>query len=217
MSRLIVLVRSLCLASWLAACSTGPVPAPVTPTPSPPTPATVTLAPTDEPTPTGESGFPRLALGAQKAGTYQLMAKDPQIRLTLADGWSVYFDESGGTYMTLGDGEFLVGRNEQIIDPETNTPAPIPEDLMGWLADHPFLNASKPKTIEISGMDAMDVFYDPLGNFHVGPGPVARFYAVPLEGPDLFIAVLRSPSGNLDDALAVGVPVVESLEIVTPS
>jgi len=153
------------------------------------------------------------------------MAPSPHIRLTLPDGWSVFFDEPGGTYLNIGGGhEFLVGRNDQVIDPETNRPAPIPEDLMGWFVEHPGLHAGKPKPIEISGIEAsyvdinppgsVDVFYDPLGNFHVGPGPMARFYAVPLDGPDLFIGVLRAPGGELDDALAIGVPIVKSLQII---
>lgn len=127
--------------------------------------------------------------------------------------------------MSLGGSELLVGGARQIVDPATNNPAKAPEDLIGWLETHPGLNTGPSTPIEISGITAryvdinpsarVDVFYDPLGNFHVGPGPIARFYAVPLDGPDLFIAVLRSPSGGeLEEALASGTPVVESIEIV---
>lgn len=224
MPRPIIGLPILCLAGMLAACSTGAAPslAPTNGSSSPAAPATGSTGGT---TPTDGADVPRLALGSQNAGTYQLMAQDPLIRVTLAAGWSLYFDETGGTYMSLGDGEFLVGRNSEVIDPETNIPAPIPENVIDWFVDHPSLNASDPTPVVISGMQAsyvdvnptqsVDVFYDPLGNFHVGPGPMARFYVVPLEGPDLFIAVLAAPSGNLEDALVLGVPVVESLEIIS--
>ena len=129
--------------------------------------------------------------------------------------------------MSLGAAELLVGGARQIVDPATNSAAEAPEDLMGWLETHPGLNAGPSTPIEISGIEAryvdinparsVDVFYDPLGNFHVGPGPMARFYAVPLDGPDLFIAVLQPPFGKLEEALTVGIPVIESLEIVAAS
>ena len=219
-------LASLCLGGLLAACSTGAPTASsstaLTPNPTATTAAPATAAPASQ-TPTASSA-PRLALTPGQAGTYQLLARDPQVRLTLGAGWSLYFDESGGTYMSLGPAEFLVLHPGQVIDPETSSPVPVPEDLMGWFAEHPGLHAGKPKAIEISGIKAryvdvnpttsVDVFYDPLGNFHVGPGPAARFYAVPLDGPDLFIAVLRSPTSTLEAALAVGIPVVESLEIL---
>jgi hypothetical protein len=146
------------------------------------------------------------------------------VLLTLPQGWSVYFDEPGGTYMTLGQAELLVGKSGDVIDPETHQRAPNPADVMAWLVAHPDLKATEPTPVVISGYDAnyveiepstsVDVFYDPLGNFHVGPGHMARFYVIPWDGPDLFIAILKSPSGTFEEALAVGVPVAEAVQIV---
>jgi len=136
----------------------------------------------------------------------------------------VYFDEAGGTYMNLGAAEFLVGKSGDVIDPVTHQRAPNPADVMAWFVAHPDLNATDPTPVDISGYAAsfvdidasgvIDVFYDPLGNFHVGPGPMARFYVIPREGVDMFIAVLKSPSGTFEDALTVGVPVAESVQIL---
>ena len=58
------------------------------------------------------------------------------------------------------------------------------------------------------------MLHDPLGNFHVGPGTHARFYVIPWEGNDIFVAVLGVESTTLDTALTAGIPVIESLEIV---
>ena len=145
--------------------------------------------------------------------------------MTLPDGWELFFDDAGGVYMGIPNGEFLVGRPAQIIDPKSHEAKAAPDDLLAWLAKHPSLNATEPKPVEISGLDAayvdinpsdsVDVFYDPMGNFHVGPGPMARFYVLPQEGPDFFVAIMRPEFGrSLKEALAVGVPIVESLEIV---
>ena len=159
-----------------------------------------------------------------KAGTFKTMFSDPQILLTLPDGWSLYFDETGGAYLNTGGGELLIGRPADVIDPETNQNAPAPDDLMAWFVAHPDLNATDPEPVEISGHDAayvdldttrrVDVLYDPLGNFHIGPGSGFRFYTIPWAGPDIFIALLRDESSDFDEALEVGVPVVESIEIV---
>jgi hypothetical protein len=146
------------------------------------------------------------------------------VLLTLAEGWSVYFDETNGTYMTLGDAELLVGKTSDVIDPVTHEPAPNPADVMAWLVAHPDLNATDPTPVVISGYDAsyteveptesVDVFYDPLGNFHVGPGHVARFYIIPRDGPDMVIVVLKTPAGTFEEALTAGAPVAEAVQFV---
>lgn len=222
----LVAATSLLVVASIAACSSGPA---ATPSPVPPI-ATPTAAPTAAPTATPEP-TPTAGLSAQplfrrtgKAGVFSTMAENPGFLLTLPDGWDLYFDEPGGVYMGIPDGELLIGRPQKAIDPATQDPITTPDDLFAWLADHPDLNPSAPASAEISGHAAsyvdvdptrsVDVFYDPLGNFHVGPGPMARFYVVPWEGDDVFIAVLRSPSGVLDDALATAGPILESLVIV---
>jgi hypothetical protein len=197
------------LAGLLAACSAGAN--------STPSPATAT--------PTGEPTIGALFHRTGEAGRYHSGLLDPEVILTLPDGWELFFDEPGGTYMGIPDGEFLVGRPKEVIDPKTHQPAPAPEDLLGWLTKHPDLKATDPTPVEISGRDAafveispsrsVDVFYDPLGNFHVGPGPMARFYVVPWKGADIFVAVMKPENdGSLEQALELGAPIAESLEIV---
>ena len=151
----------------------------------------------------------------------------PEMILTLPDGWTLYFNDAsggGGAYMNTGGGELLLARPQEVIVPDTNDHEPAPEDLMAWLVDHPSLNVTDPTPVEISGLDAsyveidpthkVDVFYDPLGNFHVGPGKGVRFYVIPMEGPDILVAVLKNEGGEFSEALEAGVPVVESIEIV---
>ena len=160
-----------------------------------------------------------------EAGRYHSSLLEPEVILTLPDGWDLFFDDAGGVYMRIPNGEFLVGRPAQVVDPTTHDAAPAPEDLLGWLTQHPDLKATDPTAVEISGLDAgyveidptrsVDVFYDPAGNFHVGPGPMARFYVLPWAGADLFVAVLKPENdGSLEQALESGAPIVESLEIV---
>src|SRR5215213_2836674 len=139
-------LSTLCVAGLLAGCSVGTPGTTSTATATATATPIVTTAPATtssaEPGSSDGSGFPGLLTANGKAGTYQLMAASPHIRLTLPDGWSVFFDEPEATYMNIGAGhEFLVARMDQVIDPETNGPAPIPEDLMAWFVEHPRLNA----------------------------------------------------------------------------
>jgi hypothetical protein len=197
------------LTGLLAACSAGAG--------STPPPAT--------PTPTGEPTIAALSQRTGQAGRYHSALAEPGVILTLPDGWQLFFDEPGGSYMGIAYGEFLLGRPMQVIDPKTHAAAPVPENLLAWFRHHPDLKATDPTPVEISGLHAayveinptrsVDVFYDPLGNFHVGPGPMARFYVVPWEGADLFVAVLKAENGaSLKQALEQGAPIAESLEIV---
>jgi hypothetical protein len=201
----------------LAACSAAPA---ATPTPAP------TVAPTPAPTATAvpSPAIPRLAAGNSQPGTYRTYQSDPQVLVTLPQGWGVYFDEVDGTYLNLLKAELLVGKSGDVIDPETGEHAPTP-DVMAWLLEHPDLDATDPTPIVISGYQAsytdittdqvVDIFYDPLGNFHLNPGvPPARFYVIPWDGPDMFIAVLPSPSGTFEEALEVGAPVAESVQFL---
>ena len=216
----VVLVLS---AGLSVACASGPAVAPSAETQRPPTPTPPKGTPAPAATLAPGATLPALRSGLHDAGTYRTKQVDPRVVMTLPQGWSLFFDEPGATYLGIGKGELLVGRAGQIVDPVTRQPAPTPDDVMAWFVSHPELRVTQPTPVEISGHQAswveidptrrVDVFYDPLGNFHVGPGRVARFYVIPWEGSDLFVAVLGSPSGTLEDALAAGVPIVESLQI----
>ena len=214
------LLAGLAICAVIAGCAGAPS---ATPTLAP-TATPVVTAPPPTPTPVASPTIPRLSAGNREPGTYRTYQANPQVLLTLGEGWGVYFDEPDGTYMNLGKAELLVGKSSDVIDPETHERVPNPPDVMAWLVAHPGLNATDPTPVLISGHDAsyvdveptttVDVFYDPLGNFHVGPENVARFYVIPWDGPDMFIAILRSPSGTFEEALEVGVPVAESVAIV---
>jgi len=148
------------------------------------------------------------------------------MHVTLPEGWTLYFNDAGGAYMNTGHGELLLARPEQVIVPDTNDHESAPDDLLAWFVDHPSLNVTEPTPVEISGQDAayveidtthkVDVFYDPLGNFHVGPGKGVRFYVIPWEGADILAVLLKDEFGDFEEALEAGVPVVESLEIERP-
>ncbi len=207
------------------ACSAGAQPSP-TPTGTPiaatPTPQP-TAPPSARPTPTLSPTLPPLRSGSSKAGNYRVENVEPEIHVTLPAGWQLYFNDAGGAYMNTGGGELLLARPEQVIVPDTNDHEPAPEDLLAWFVDHPSLRVTEPTPVEIAGRDAayvesdpthkVDVFYDPLGNFHVGPGTGARFYVIPVDGPDILAVLLKNEGGEFDEALDVGVPIVESLEI----
>jgi hypothetical protein len=206
MNRPIAAVVLLSMAGTLSACGAGASTAPSAATASPSVQSTA------------EALFHRTG----KAGRYHSALLEPTVFMTLPDGWDLYFDDAGGVYMGIPDGEFLVGVPDKVIDPKTGKPADVPDDLMGWLTAHPDLAATKPTPVQISGSDSsyvevrptksVDVFYDPMSNFHVGPGS-ARFYVIPQDGPDLFAAVLAAQGGSLDGAKRLGVPIAESLEI----
>lgn len=146
--------------------------------------------------------------------------------MTLTEGWSLFFpDEPDGVYMGSRGVEMLIGRPAQVIDPETGAAADAPDDLSSWLTAHPDLNASNATPVEIAGVASTYVDLSPTtdvdvlygggrgNNFHI-PAINVRFYVIPQEGADILVAVLPSPGGTLEAALAAGVPVIESLQIV---
>src|SRR5262245_17446382 len=94
------------LALLAAACSAAAQPNPTpTSTPVAATRAPVaTPAPTPRatPSPTPEPTIPPLRKGAGGAGTYHTEQMQPELRVTMPEGWTLYFNDAGGAYMNTG-------------------------------------------------------------------------------------------------------------------
>jgi hypothetical protein len=164
-------------------------------------------------------------MGTLEAGTYRTNHFEPQLLLTLPDGWGQFFaDEADEVYMGSPEAELAIARPPELRDPETSARVPTPEDLLAWLVDHPVLGASEPTPVTISGIESnwvefnatrdVRVFAFPGGDFRIGAGARQRMYVVPLNGPDLAVTIGARESGTLAQALAAAVPIMESLQIV---
>jgi len=163
-------------------------------------------------------------MGILKPGSYGTNFFDPPLVLTLPEGWSEFFpDEVDQIYMGSRDAELAISRADQVVDPESHAGVEAPEDLAAWLAQHPSFDAPEPVAIEIAGIDSQffdlpaptadtKLFHFPAGDFYVPRGTKTRIYVVPLDGPDLSLAVMPPVSGGtVEAAIEAAQPIVESL------
>jgi len=205
--KLVATAALVCISGVFAACSSGPAP-----TPSP-TAGPATTRP--------------LEMGSLVPGQYRTNHFEPQLILTLPEGWSQFFaDEFDQIFMGSADAELAISRAAQVVDPVTHEGADAPEDLLEWLTQHPAFGAPEPVAIELGGIDSQyvdlpgpsqdtDIFRFPGGNFHIPPDVSTRFYVVPQEGLDIsFVILPKANTANIEAAIAATHPIVESLEIV---
>ena len=186
-----------------------------------------TTAPTS--TPNGASSAPSsatpLRMGSLPAGMYKTNLFEPQLVFTLSSGWRQFFpDEDDEIYVGTANAELAISRPVEVRDPTTGEAVPAPEDLLGWLVDHPDLNSSEPTAVAIGGIGShyvepsttrdVGVFAFRGGDYRIVAGAKQRVYVIPLSGPDLAVTIAASESGTLADAIPVAEPTVESLEII---
>jgi hypothetical protein len=165
-----------------------------------------------------------LHVGLLDAGRYTTTEFRPTIEFAVGDGWSELFadddDEVALDHVTRTG--FMVTRVTQVVDPETRTTVDVPDDLVAWLAHHPVFKATKPTPVMVAGIRAQmvtltspattDLFAYPTGNMRLPEGASARYFVVPMDGPDLTI-IVAGDTKTFDAALALGEPVVASLRI----
>jgi hypothetical protein len=223
MTPTLVVVAALGLmVAVVAGCATSGVVA------SAPAPA-ATHAPTASP---AASGPHKLTAGSLPAGEYTTMEFQPTLHFTLGEGWGNNFpDDSDEIALNRGIDTSLIAmtRVSKVVDPTTHKAVPAPDDMIGWLAAHPGFTWDGPKApVEIAGLSGwtlqgkpkgetrdVDMFAYETGNMRAEPGNQLQFFVLPLDGPDLTIAVMAVD--DQFDAVSDAVrTMLETLEIVTP-
>lgn len=186
--------------------------------------ASESATPTESPEAAG--GPPPLRMGELPAGQYTARAFEPNLVLTLPEGWHQYFAEEDDEIALGGPGVDLnITRPPEVVDPETRAPVETPESLLEWFTAHPSLDVGEPVEVEIDGIAShyvdvaapssqIDIFHYPPGNMRLPAGTLSRIYIVPLEGPDLVAVILALTSADEFGALvAYTEPIVTSLVV----
>jgi hypothetical protein len=178
---------------------------PPSPTAAPPTPApTATPAPRPVLLPDYEDVSPEGAL--LPAGAYRTEWIDPPATAQLECCFEML--NHGPRLLVLGENGLaryvVITDPDQVIDPATGDPAPLPGDLMAWLLDHPGLDVRAPSNVSVGGLTGREVEgapredaeYDVNGQLHLTPETFLtadlRFRFIVLDAPDgpLMIHVL---------------------------
>ena len=175
------------------------------------------------------SGLKHLSEGSLTPGTYASSAFRPSVTFTIGDGWEALFadDDDELAIEHTPTVLFYMTRVTQVIDPTKGVAAPVPDDLVQWLARHPDLNAEAPKSVTLAGLPARTVvvhtngqevatFYYTTGNMRVPAGFTAQYYVLPMDGPDLTVKV-GAPTKQWAAALALTAPILESLRVAPAS
>jgi hypothetical protein len=185
------------------------------------TPAAVVETPTPRP-----SGPLPIRVGMADPGSWTTTAFDPKLTFSVpAEGWMFFFqDDVDEMAIGTSDVEVTAGRVANVVDPASHHAVAAPDDLVGWLASHPELDASAPLDVTAAGIDGrsievsntsavdVDVFAYPTGNLRVSADTRAVFWVLPYEGPDLVFTGL-APIGLFDGVLPEMQSLVDSVEI----
>ena len=174
-------------------------------------------------------GVGRIVAGPLEAGRYASLAFRPPLSFTLGDGWSGLFpDEDGELALEHASRAFLgFDRVDRVVDGVAHTAVEAPDDLVGWFLGHPELEAEAGEPIEVAGLagswvdarasdEEVEVFAYPGGNWRMPKGTAARFFVLPMDGPDLVIVVAASLTG-IDEAVARVEPILDSVELSVTS
>jgi hypothetical protein len=100
----------------------------------------------------------------------------------------------------------LIANLAEVIDPASGDPAPLPDDVAAWLADHPMLDVAGParRTIgglrfrEVEGVPGPDADYDVNGELVLAQGREASSTRVFVAADHRFrLAAGDTPDGPL--------------------
>jgi hypothetical protein len=191
-------------------------------------PASVSPAPTptDAADPSATAADP-IGTGPLAAGTYETTRFEPQLTLTLGDGWTALFQDDSDevTLERSGQIAFKITRVTRVVDPGTGQAVDVPDDLVAWVQQHDSLTVGRPRELEIAGrsassvdasaVDTVQLFAYDEGNMRLPGGVSGRFHVVPLDGPDLTVLVL-APASSFDEAIRLAQPILDSIRIGPP-
>ena len=191
--------------------------------------ATASPVPTTSPV---ASGPQKIAGGLLQPGEYTTTVFKPTLHFALGDPWiALAADDPTGIGMDRPDetGLFAFTRLAKVVDPATHQAIAAPDDLIGWLLDHPSFDWSGGRTsVEIAGLagemvdghvqgkGSSDLFAYDEGNLRILGGAHMRFYVLPLDGRDLTIVVAGFENETNYEAISEAAQtILDSLEVGT--
>ena len=203
------LVAAACLV--LAACGNEDAAAPA---------AGTTTAETETP-----AGATSIQAGSLDPGAYVSGASfEPALRLTIDDpGWRALFaPDDDELALENEDGRFLAfTRVTRVVDPKTGQDVEAPDDLAGWLSEHPALQPTQSAAATVGGISGTRVdaapaegetnlFWYPTGSMHTAPGVRWRVYVVDVDGTPLTV-VFGAPTASFEKGVAKLEPLLASV------
>jgi hypothetical protein len=229
----IVGLAAACTASSASSQTTDATPMPSTATSTPDaTPIPTPAACTPDASAAGESAEPSsapatetpLSPGPLEPGRYTTTQFEPRIALTLGSGWTELFaDDSDEVAFERSGPAFLgITRVTCVIAPSNGREADAPSDLAAWLSEHYALQLGSTAEVTVAGLpgtmlegivaQTVEMFAYPAGNLRVVAGERIRYYILELDGSELTIVVMGSPSVS-DALIAEAESIVDSLEV----
>jgi hypothetical protein len=93
---------------------------------------------------------------ALRPGTYRSEEFKPSLSFHVGKGWSSFQEASDVLEITRGQTAGLTFVNVQEVYKPTRTGEPnvvdAPEDMVGWLQQHPYLQTTKPEPVRVGGV-----------------------------------------------------------------
>ena len=106
--------------------------------------------------------------------------------MKVGNGWSVDVMESGFLNLARPEapGWLRFANVEEVYEPGTQKEVKAPEDLVGWLQRHPYLETGRPEPTTVGGVEGeqMDVLVKDLPQDFVGRCGVQCVDIVPVSG-----------------------------------
>jgi hypothetical protein len=153
---------------------------------------------------------------ALRPGTYRSEEFKPSLSFHVGKGWSSspLLETSDALQITLGQTAGLGFANVQDVYKPTRTGSAIvvdaPEDMVGWLQQHPYLQTSQPEPVTVGGVKGVE--------FDVGVGDLPKGYnptCSSIIGDPNCVDIFRLSTGGLlfgAEGYPVRVIVLEDLE-----
>jgi hypothetical protein len=88
-----------------------------------------------------------------RPGEYRSEEFEPSFSFHVGKGWSLDTESSYDLVILRPDQGMAFVRVEEVYKPRTQDAVKVPEDLVGWFQDHPYLKTSKPEPITVGGIE----------------------------------------------------------------
>jgi hypothetical protein len=100
-----------------------------------------------------------------RPGEYHTEAFKPALSFTVGKGWALECPEGDDNVCLLPPGELTrfkylnvteVYKPSKLIDMSSET-TPLPQDLVGWFEQHPYLQTDKPQPVTVGGINGQQI------------------------------------------------------------
>ena len=88
-----------------------------------------------------------------RPGEYRSEEFKPSFSFRVGKGWSLDGETSDGLVIVRPDQGMAIVRVEEVYKPGTQDAVKVPEDLVGWFQDHPYLKVEGLEPITVGGIE----------------------------------------------------------------